>query len=107
MWNSRRFRKIAKKRPLASSCLSARNEQLGSHSPDFHEIWYWKIFRKSAEKIQVSLKSYKKNCYFSWRPIFVFDHTSLSFIVEPCIDKISVNSNQIMHIFIKKHIRII
>jgi hypothetical protein len=32
-------------------------EQLGCHRTDFHEILYLKIFRKSIEKIQVSLKS--------------------------------------------------
>jgi hypothetical protein len=30
----------------------------------------------------------------------------LHFIVEPCIDKNIINSNQLMHIFIKKHIKI-
>jgi hypothetical protein len=36
--------------------MSVRMEQLGSHWTDFHEIWYLSIFRKSVEKIQVSLK---------------------------------------------------
>jgi hypothetical protein len=31
-------------------------EKLGSHCEDFHEILYWNIFRKIAEKIQDSLK---------------------------------------------------
>jgi len=48
---------------LASSCLSARTsvrmELLGSHCMEFYEIWYLRIIRKSAEKIQVSLKSNK------------------------------------------------
>jgi len=39
--------------------------------------------------------------YISW--IF----PELSFIVEPCIDKISVSSNHLVHIFIRKHIKII
>ena len=30
--------------------LSIRMEKLGSHSTDFHEIWYLRIFRKSVEK---------------------------------------------------------
>jgi hypothetical protein len=47
---------------LASSCPSVRPpanmEQLGSsHWNDFCEIWYVSIYRKSVEKIQVSLKS--------------------------------------------------
>jgi len=35
------------------------------------------IFRKSVEKIQVSLKSGKNNWYFTWRPMYIFDHISL------------------------------
>jgi hypothetical protein len=35
--------------------MSVRMEQIGPHSMDFHEILYLKIFRKSAEKIQVLL----------------------------------------------------
>jgi hypothetical protein len=53
------------KRLLASSwlsvCPSVRKEQLGSHCTDFHEIWHSSTFRKSVEKIQVSLKSAKNN----------------------------------------------
>ena len=33
-----------------------------------------KIFRNFIEKIQVSLKSDKNNRYFTWRPIYIFDH---------------------------------
>jgi len=36
---------------LALSCLSVCMEQLGSHWTDFHEILYWKICRKTVEKI--------------------------------------------------------
>jgi hypothetical protein len=32
---------------------------LSSHWTDLSEIWYWKFFLKSAEKIQVGLKSDK------------------------------------------------
>jgi hypothetical protein len=42
---------------------------------DFHEICI--IFRKSVEKIQVSLKSYKNNGYFTWRRMYIHD-TSLN-----------------------------
>ena len=46
------FAKIAKKRLLASSCLSVRPyvrvEQLCSHWRDFHEIWYLNILRNSV-----------------------------------------------------------
>ena len=36
------------------------------------------FFLKSVEKIQVPLKSDKNNGYFTWRPIYIFDHISLS-----------------------------
>jgi len=49
-------------------------EQLASQWTDFHEILYLSIFRKFVEKIQVSLKSDKNNEYFTWRPIYIFDH---------------------------------
>ena len=65
------------KRLLASSCPSARMEQLGSHWTDFYEFWYLSTFRKSVEKFQVSLKSDKNNGYFTWRPIHSFYHISL------------------------------
>jgi len=38
-------------------------KQLGSHRMDFHEIL--STFRKSAEKIEVSLKADKINGYFA------------------------------------------
>ena len=34
-------------------------KQLGSHWTDFHEIFYFSIFQKSVEKIQVPSKSDK------------------------------------------------
>jgi len=39
---------------------------------DFHEIWYLNIFKKSAQKIQVSLKSDKNNRYFMWRSVYFY-----------------------------------
>jgi len=36
--------------------MSVSMEQLDSHWTDFHEICYLSIFRKCAEKIQVSFK---------------------------------------------------
>jgi hypothetical protein len=73
-----RFRQIAKSdhwlrhaRPsaLLSICLSVRSsvrmEELGSYWTDFHEIRYFGIFRKSWEKIQVSLTSDENNGYFT------------------------------------------
>jgi hypothetical protein len=40
-----------------SAYLFVRRDQLGFYLREFYEILYWKIFLKSAEKIQVSLKS--------------------------------------------------
>ena len=47
-------------------------EQLGSHCTDFHEILYLSIFRKSFDKVQISLKSYENNWYFTCRPMYIF-----------------------------------
>ena len=51
---------------------SVRMEQLNSHWTDFYDIWYLRIFRKSVEKIQVSLKSDKNKGYFTLKPIYIF-----------------------------------
>jgi hypothetical protein len=58
------FRHFREKRLLASSCPSVRMEQLGFHWTDFDETWYLRRFRKSVEKIQMSLQS-DKNGYFN------------------------------------------
>ena len=42
------------------------------------EIWYLRIFQKSAEKIQVWLKSVMNNRYSIWRPMYIYDNISLS-----------------------------
>ena len=84
------------KRLLASSCPSVvRMEQLGSQYTDFHEIWHLRAFRKSVEKIKVSLKSYTNNGYFTWGRINIF-FISRSFLLrmrnvseKPC----TVNQN--------------
>jgi hypothetical protein len=51
---------------LLSVCLSARPlvcmEQFGSNWTDFYKFWRFSIFRKSTEKIQISLK-YDNNGY--------------------------------------------
>jgi hypothetical protein len=43
---------------------SARMEQLGSYLTNFHQIWYLSSFRKSVEKIHVSLKPDKQQRTF-------------------------------------------
>ena len=48
-------------------------EQLGSHSTDFEETFYLRSFRKSPEKIQLSLKSDKNNGHFTRRLMHNYD----------------------------------
>jgi hypothetical protein len=74
----RRVCKICEKRLLAS-CPSVRLSAVGSHWTDFHDIWYFSIFRKSVEKIQILLKSDKNNRHYTWRPVYIFYHISLSY----------------------------
>jgi hypothetical protein len=69
-FNFRRVRKIAKSdcylrhvRPSIS--VSVYMERLGSLWTDFYEILYLSIFRKTVDKIQVSLNSDKNNGYFA------------------------------------------
>jgi len=50
-------------------------EQLGSHWKNFHEILYFNIFRKSVDKIPVSLKS-DKNDGTSHEDLCTFTETS-------------------------------
>ena len=74
----RRVHKTAKSDCLFHHvCPSVRMGKLGSHRTDFHEIWYLQGFRKSVEKIQVSLISEKNKGYFTWRPLPYLAHFSL------------------------------
>jgi hypothetical protein len=78
--------------------LSVGMQQLGSHWTDFHEIWYLRIFRKSVEKIQVSLKSNKNKGYFTWRPVYIVYDISLgSFLRMRNISDKSCRENQNTH----------
>jgi hypothetical protein len=65
--------KNCEKRILPSFSLSVHpsvwTEQLGSHSTDFFMKLDLRFFRKSVEKIQVSLKYDKKSEYFTWRQL--------------------------------------
>ena len=45
--------------------LSVRMEQLCSYRMDFHEIWYFVIFLKSFDKIEVTLKYDENRGYFT------------------------------------------
>jgi hypothetical protein len=61
--------------------LSVSMEQLGSLWTDFHEIWCLSIFRKSVEKIQVSLKYEKNKGYFT-KDHYTFFTISRSFFLR-------------------------
>ena len=46
------FAKFRKATKLRHVCPSVRMAELDSHWKDFHEMWYWRIFRKYVEKIK-------------------------------------------------------
>ena len=50
---------------------SGRMEQSASIGWIFVKFDIWVLFEKSAEEIQVPLKSDKNNGYFTWRPIYI------------------------------------
>ena len=52
------------------------------HWGDFKWTYCFSIFRKSVEKIKVSLKYDKNNWYFTWRPIYIF----WSYLVQFCLE---------------------
>jgi hypothetical protein len=52
--------------------------QFVSHWTDFHEIFYWRIFRESRENSQVSLNSERNIGYFTSRPTYIYDNVSLT-----------------------------
>ena len=61
-----------------SVCSSVRMEQLGFHWTDFDQILYLTVFRKSIEKIQVSLQYDKYNGYFTRRRMYICVNISLN-----------------------------
>jgi len=52
--------------------LYVHRQQLSSNWTDFHEIWYFRIFRISAEKFRVCLTSVKNNRCFTRRPVYFY-----------------------------------
>ena len=75
----RGFRKIADcDYYLRNVCPSVRMKQPASQSKDFHEILYLYTFRKSVEEFQVSLKSDMNKGYFTWNPVYTYNHISLT-----------------------------
>ena len=53
------------RKATVSFVMSVRMEHLVSHWTDINEILYLNVFRKSVEKIQLSLKSDKDNGHFT------------------------------------------
>jgi len=47
-------------------------EQLAFHWTDFHEVLYLQIILKSAQKVEVSLKSDKNNRYIAYLDLCQF-----------------------------------
>jgi hypothetical protein len=68
-----------RKRLLASSRLSVRGNGTTLLPLDgFHEIWYWRIFRKFGQKIQVALKTNKNYRRFTRKPMYIYDNIPLN-----------------------------
>jgi len=90
---------VAKLRKTCHVRASARYN-LDSNWKDFHEIWYMKIFRKSVEKINESLKSDMNNGYSTWRPMYIYNNISLNSSQNKkcCIQKAQRNSKHIFYI---------
>jgi hypothetical protein len=65
---------------LPSAHPSVLMELLGFHWTYFHDMWFFIIFWKSVQKIQISLISDKNNGYFTWRPLYVFYHLVYCFL---------------------------
>jgi hypothetical protein len=79
--------KTAKKRLLASSCLTVRpsvspNGTIRLPTDRFSLNLVFGYFSKTVEKIQVSLKSDKYYRHFIWRPLEIFFIKSLSFLLR-------------------------
>jgi hypothetical protein len=75
----RRVQRIVKRNYwLRHVGLSVRPSAWNNSAPTGQQkIRYLNIFRKSAAKNQVSVKSGKNNRHFKWRPIYIFDHIAL------------------------------
>jgi len=60
-----------------STCPSARNNSAPTGRV-LMKFNIWVCFRKSVKKVQESLIYNKNNGYFTRRPIYIYDHISLS-----------------------------
>jgi len=62
-----------------SVCLSIHTEQLSSQWTYFCGILYLSIFFKICQEYSSFIQSDRNNGYFTWKPIYVYDHILLSF----------------------------
>ena len=83
-----------------SVCLSVHMEQLGSFWKDFH-IWYTRIFRKSVEIIQVSLKSDKNNGYIIGRRMYIYRDVSLNYLNDKCFQAFQLQRKSNTHLTLR------
>jgi hypothetical protein len=77
----RRLPKTAKKATISFVLITSICPHGTSQLPLDGFLWnlIFENFWRSVDKIQVLLKSAKNNGYFTGRPIYIFDHISLSY----------------------------
>jgi hypothetical protein len=88
-------RRKRENRFLTSSCLSvfphvSARLLLG----DFPNIWYWRLLRKSAEKLQIWLKSDNNIEHFTWRHKYVYIVDSST---KHVVARREYRGNQLLH----------
>ena len=87
---------------VTSVLLSVRMKQLCSHWTYFHEIWYFRIFRKSIDKIPGPLTSVKLNDTLS-EVQYIFFIVSRSFLIRTInVTDWSFIENQIIYFVLSK-----
>jgi len=74
-------------------------EKLGPTERIFIKFYIWVLFDNLSRKFKNSLKSAKDNGYFTWRPIYIFDHVSLNAsenknISDKFVEKIKTGSSK-------------
>ena len=72
-------------------------EQLSSHWTDCHSSLYLSIFRKSVEKVQVSLEFDKNNGYFTLRHMHIYGNVSLTVLRMRNVSDNTCRENQNTH----------
>ena len=98
-WFLRAFEKLRKATICFLICrLSVHMQQIGSHWKYFHEIWYFRAFRKSVEKTEASLKSDKNKRYFTRRPGHFYITSRLLLLRTRNVREKSCRENQNTHL---------